>query len=142
MGYQAESGPWRNFYLTGAKELRDGVKILPTPNTASPDTVRAMGLDTFFDFLGVRLNGNKAEGKSIALNFHFTDAGDKYALAVENAALHYSGGRQHKDPNASLSLTRAALNDIILGAATLDEQITSGEVRVTGARTAVDEFVG
>jgi alkyl sulfatase BDS1-like metallo-beta-lactamase superfamily hydrolase len=42
LGYQAESGPWRNFYLTGAKELRDGVTKLPTPNTASPDTVRAM----------------------------------------------------------------------------------------------------
>ncbi|MQV61016.1 alkyl/aryl-sulfatase, partial [Sinorhizobium meliloti] len=56
LGYQAESGPWRNFYLTGAKELRDGVTELPTPNTASPDTVRAMSLDLFFDYLGVRLN--------------------------------------------------------------------------------------
>ena len=46
LGYQSESGPWRNFYLTGAKELRDGVQQLPTPNTASPDTVRAMTLDT------------------------------------------------------------------------------------------------
>ena len=42
LGYQAESGPWRNFYLTGAKELREGVAQLPTPNTASPDTIRAM----------------------------------------------------------------------------------------------------
>jgi Alkyl sulfatase dimerisation len=52
LGYQAESGPWRNFYLTGAKELREGVAQLPTPNTASPDTVRAMTLDMFFDYLG------------------------------------------------------------------------------------------
>ena len=65
MGYQAESGPWRNFYLTGAKELREGVKQLPAPNTASPDTVRAMSLDLFFDYLGVRLNGPKAAGKTI-----------------------------------------------------------------------------
>ena len=50
LGYQAESGPWRNFYLTGAKELREGVKKLPTPNTASPDTVRAMTLEMFFDY--------------------------------------------------------------------------------------------
>ncbi len=42
LGYQAESGPWRNFYLTGAQELRNGVVKGPTPNTASPDTVRAM----------------------------------------------------------------------------------------------------
>jgi alkyl sulfatase BDS1-like metallo-beta-lactamase superfamily hydrolase len=36
LGYQAESGPWRNFYLTGAKELREGVAKLPTPNTPAP----------------------------------------------------------------------------------------------------------
>ena len=41
MGYQAESGPWRNFYLSGAKELRDGVLDLPAPKAVSPDTVRA-----------------------------------------------------------------------------------------------------
>ena len=57
LGYQAESGPWRNFYLTGAQELRHGVAKLPTPNTASPDTVRAMSTDLFFDYLGMRLNG-------------------------------------------------------------------------------------
>ena len=37
LGYQSESGPWRNFYLTAAQELRHGVRQLPTPNTASPD---------------------------------------------------------------------------------------------------------
>ncbi len=141
LGYQAESGPWRNFYLTGARELRLGVKILPTPNTASPDTVRAMSIDTFFDFLGVRLNGPKAEGKQITLNFEFTDSDQKYALGVENAALHYSKGRLHARPDASLTLTRTALNDIILGVATLDEQIASRKVRVAGDRAAVDGFV-
>src|SRR5262245_30906923 len=60
LGYQAEAGPWRNFYLTGAKELREGVQKRPTPNTASPDTVRAMTLEMFFDYLSVRLNREKA----------------------------------------------------------------------------------
>ena len=142
LGYQAESGPWRNFYLTGAKELREGVKVLPTPNTASPDTVRAMALDTFFDFLGVRLNGPKAEGKQIALNFEFTDTGQKYALGVENAALHYSEGRLHAKPDASVTLTRKSINDIILGQATLDDKIAAGEVRVTGDQAALADFVG
>ena len=61
LGYQAESGPWRNFYLTGAQELRQGVGTkVTTGTTASPDTIRAMPLDLFFDYLGVRLNGPKA----------------------------------------------------------------------------------
>ena len=70
LGYQSESGPWRNFYLTGAQELRDGVRELPTPNTASPDTVRAMSADLFFDYLGVRLNGAKAGDRAITLGAH------------------------------------------------------------------------
>ncbi len=55
LGYQAESGPGRNFYLTGAKELREGVARLPAPNTNSPDMVRAMSLDPLFDYMGVSL---------------------------------------------------------------------------------------
>src|SRR3546814_511008 len=68
LGYQAESGPWRNFYLTGAKELREGVTQLPTPNTASPDIVRSMTPEMFFDYLGVRLNGPKAAETEAVIN--------------------------------------------------------------------------
>lgn len=74
LGYQAESGPWRNFYRTGAKE-RGGVKQLATPNTASPDTVRAMSLDMFFDYLAVRLNSEKAGNAHAMLNFDFGEQG-------------------------------------------------------------------
>ncbi len=68
LGYQAESGPWRNFYLSAAKELRDGVMDLAAPKTITPDTVRATPLEMFFDLLAVRLNGPKAAGKKIILN--------------------------------------------------------------------------
>ena len=78
LGYQAESGPWRNFYLTGAKELREGVKKLPTPNTASPDTVRAMTPEMFFDYLSVRVDRAKAGEAKMALNFDFGNSGGKY----------------------------------------------------------------
>lgn len=57
LGYQAESGPWRNFYLSAAKELRDGVLDLSAPKSVSSDTVRATPLAMFFDLLAVRLIG-------------------------------------------------------------------------------------
>jgi alkyl sulfatase BDS1-like metallo-beta-lactamase superfamily hydrolase len=85
-----KSGPWRNFYLTGARELRQGVTQLPVPNTASPDTIKAMPLEMFFDFLGVRLNGDRAASKTINLNLELTDTKEKYAIGVENSAIHYS----------------------------------------------------
>jgi alkyl sulfatase BDS1-like metallo-beta-lactamase superfamily hydrolase len=94
LGYQSEAGPWRNFYLTGAKELREGVKRLPVPDTASPDTVRAMNLDLFFDYLAMRLNGPKAENQHVMLNFDFTDTQEKYMVEMVNGVLNHTKGRQ------------------------------------------------
>jgi alkyl sulfatase BDS1-like metallo-beta-lactamase superfamily hydrolase len=139
LGYQAESGPWRNFYLTGAKELREGVKQFPVAISASPDTVRAMSLDLLFDYLGVRLNGPKAAGKKLTLNLNFTDTKEKYVLALENAALNHTRG-QVKDADATLTTTRAALNRIILGESTLDKAIASGSIKIQGKKEALGEL--
>jgi len=141
MGYQAESGPWRNFYLTGAKELREGVMQLPTPITASPDTVRAMSLDLFFDYLGVRLNGPKAAGKMVTVNFNFTDTGETAVLFLANAALNHSLDKQNANADATLSLTRAALNKVILQETTFDAEIKNGAVEVKGSLDKVHELI-
>jgi alkyl sulfatase BDS1-like metallo-beta-lactamase superfamily hydrolase len=141
MGFQAESGPWRNFYLTGATELRRGVNRLPTPNTASPDTIRAMPMETFFDYLGVRLNGDRAAGKRIELNFVLTDTGERYVLGVENATLHYSADRQAERADATLTTPRAAFNDVMLGATTLEQQVIAGRAQVDGSASKLGEFI-
>jgi alkyl sulfatase BDS1-like metallo-beta-lactamase superfamily hydrolase len=141
LGYQAESGPWRNFYLSGAKELREGVKRLGTPNTASPDTIRAMNLDLLFDWVGMRLNGPKADGKTITLNFNFTDTGEKYVVGLENSAIHYSKGKQADTADATITLKRETLNDVLLGQGTLDEKIDAGEIKVEGNKAKLDELV-
>jgi len=141
MGYQAEAGPWRNFYLTGAKELREGVKKLPAPNTASPDTVRAMNYDLFFDYLGVRLNGPKAAGKTIILNLVFPDTKDRYVLALENGALSHTPNAQVKDADATVTMPRTVLNNIVLGETTLDKEIESGKVTVQGKKESLPELV-
>lgn len=142
LGYQAENGTWRNFYLTGAMELRQGVRKLPAVNTASPDTVRAMTLDMFFDYLGVRLNGPAAAGKKATINMDFTDTKEKYVVTLENSVLNYAGGRQAKDADCTVTLTRANLNDIILGKAKLPQLITAGSVKVAGNEKALQEVLG
>ena len=60
LGYQAESGPWRNFYLSGAKELRDGVVRVFAPDTSNPDVIGAMSVGMLLDYLAIRLNGERA----------------------------------------------------------------------------------
>jgi alkyl sulfatase BDS1-like metallo-beta-lactamase superfamily hydrolase len=87
LGYQSEAGPWRNFYLTAAQELRGGVRELPTPNTASPDTVRAMSTTLFMDYLAMRLNGSRAGDRAITLALTMPDVDESWTLMLRNGAL-------------------------------------------------------
>lgn len=141
MGYQAESGPWRNFYLSGAKELREGVKKVGAPNTASPDTLRAMDMGLLFDYMAMRLNGPKAEGKSMKLNWRFSDAGEQYVLELENAALSHIAGRQAADADLTVSLMRETLNAILLGKTSFEKEVGAGRIALTGNARVLGELL-
>jgi alkyl sulfatase BDS1-like metallo-beta-lactamase superfamily hydrolase len=142
LGYQAECGTWRNFYLTGAAELRHGVKKLPAPKSTSPDMVKAMPLDLFLDYLGVRLNGPRADGKKIVVNMNFPDVKQKYLVTVENAVLNYTRGKQAKDAHCTVTLARSDLDAIILGEAKLGQLITAGQVKIDGQAQKLQELLG
>jgi len=140
LGYQAESGPWRNFYLSGAKELRDGVMVLPVPQVAT-DTVRATPLDMFFDLLAVRLIGPKAVGKVMTFNANFTDINEQYVLTVENGVLNYAKSTQADKADATLTTTRAVLDQVALGEARLVDKLATGEAKIEGSQEKLIEFL-
>ncbi|MCX5716201.1 MAG: MBL fold metallo-hydrolase [Candidatus Omnitrophica bacterium] len=142
LGYQAESGPWRNFYLTGAMELRSGIPaIVSTLTSSSPDVIKAMPIDMFLDYLSVRLNGPKAAGKTIKINLNFKDARKQYAITLENSVLNYTEGKQLKDADETITLSRAALNEILTGRAAFEDKVKSGEIIVTGEKTKFKEIL-
>ena len=141
MGYQAESGPWRSVYLQGAYELRNGVPSMGSTVTASPDVIRAMTPEMLFDYLAVRLNGERSAGKKLVLNFNFTDLGQSYAVTVENAVLTYEPKASDK-ADVGLTMSKGTLEDIQLGRATLEQKVTSGELKFDGRQQAFGEFMG
>lgn len=140
LGYQTENGPWRNFYLTGAQELRKGVAQLPTPNTASPDTVAAMSLDMVFDYAGVRLDSKKAGDARIKLNFDFGDDG-KYMVELVDGVLNNTSDLQADDADATITLSRGELNKIMLGQVKLDDATGSGDIKIDGDEAKLQELV-
>jgi alkyl sulfatase BDS1-like metallo-beta-lactamase superfamily hydrolase len=142
LGYQSEAGTWRNLYLTGAQELRHGTLDLPLPSSASPDAIKAMNLDLFFNYLGVQLNGAKAGATRIALNWVFTDTDEQVALLLSNGALSHVLGRVHESADATVTLTRAALDRFILGEATLAAQARSGDITVEPDLAPLDQLLG
>jgi alkyl sulfatase BDS1-like metallo-beta-lactamase superfamily hydrolase len=141
LGYQSESAPWRNFYLTGAMELRDGVRKLPAPNPQSPDTIRAMPLDMFLDYLGIRLNPERSAGKTVNFNLTLTDTKEVRLLGVENSALHYTADKTSSAADASVTMKRSDLNDIMLGKTNMQKLIMGGNVKIDGNSQSLGEFV-
>jgi alkyl sulfatase BDS1-like metallo-beta-lactamase superfamily hydrolase len=132
LGYQAEAGTWRNAYLNGAMELRAGVPKVGASSTLSPDLIRGISLDLLFDFLAVRLNADKAEGKKIAINWTFPDVGERIALHLENSALTHMSGKLATNADASFSLTRSALDQVLLKQRTFIDAIKAGDVTAEG----------
>ncbi len=142
LGYQAESGPWRNFYLSGAKELRNGVQKLGTPESASPDTLRAMDIGLLFDYFAIRLNGERAANARIVLNFIFSDSNERYLVELENGSLHNIKGYTAQNPDATITLGREALNDIMLKKTTLTDALNSKSITIDGNQKALAELLG
>jgi alkyl sulfatase BDS1-like metallo-beta-lactamase superfamily hydrolase len=142
LGYQAESATWRNAYLFGAHELRNGMAAPVAPSRAGADIVRGLSLDLFFDFLGVRLNGEKAEGKAIVVNWTFPDTGERYALTLQNSALTYLAGRHADNADTAVTLDRATLNRVIMRELALPEAMGQGLVKLEGNPMKVAELFG
>ncbi len=142
LGYQSESGTWRAIYLTGAQELRTGAPKLPPLQTLNADTLKAVSLGLFFDYLGVRLNASKAEGKAIVVNWNFTDSGKQFVLNLENSALTYVEGRQAEKADVSLALTRQVLDQVLLGKLSFPGGMQQGLIKVQGDPRKFGELMG
>jgi alkyl sulfatase BDS1-like metallo-beta-lactamase superfamily hydrolase len=140
LGYQAEAATWRNNYLTAAYELRNGVR--PSGSvTKSADALTAMTIPMYFDFMGVCLNGPKADGRVIVLNWDFADVGEKYILNLENSALTYMPNRQATNADATVILARTTVDAITLGKTTFEKELEAGRIKVKGDGKKLGELL-
>jgi len=141
LGYGAESATWRNAYLFGAQELRLGMPKAPPRATLPRETLAALRTEQLWDVLGVRLNGPKAEGKHIVLNWSFTDTGERFVLTLENCALTYVAGAQAATADAGFTLARATLDDVIAKQLGFLEAVASGSITSTGNAMRLAELM-
>ena len=142
LGYGAESATWRNAYLFGAQELRQGMPKAPPRPPMPRETLAALRTGQLWDVLGVRLNGPKAEGKHIVLNWSFTDTKEKFVLTLENCALTYLEGAQDAKADATFTLSRSMLDEAIAKQTSFPEAIASGKIKFTGNAMRLAELMG
>jgi alkyl sulfatase BDS1-like metallo-beta-lactamase superfamily hydrolase len=141
LGYQAEAATWRNAYLMGAMELRNGVTKLPPAGALSFDLIKSLPIEVIFDLWAVRLNPEKAEGKAIVLNWTFTDVGETFTLNLENSALTNLRGKLTANADATFTLTRATLDSILIRQTTFDSAIKAGSIKVEGEPDKLGDLV-
>jgi alkyl sulfatase BDS1-like metallo-beta-lactamase superfamily hydrolase len=142
LGYQSEAATWRNAYLLGAAELRNGVPPAQGGSTANAELLKGVSIDLAFDFLGVRLNAAKAEGKHIVINWTFTDRNETYVMNLDNSALTHRAGKLDDNADAGVKLTRAALDAITLKQRTFLGSIATGDVSISGNPLKLRELFG
>ena len=141
LGYQSEAATWRNAYLLGAAELRNGVPQRPGA-AANAELLKGITIDLAFDFLGVRLNAVKAEGKRIVINWNFTDLKQVYVMNLENSALTHTSGKLSENADASITLTRAALDAVTLKERSFIGSVVTGDVMISGNPLKLAELFG
>jgi alkyl sulfatase BDS1-like metallo-beta-lactamase superfamily hydrolase len=128
LGFGAENGTWRNFYLQGADELRSSETGTPVA-LVSPELVAALSVDQLFDTVAIRINGPACWNEAFAIDWNFSDLGRTYRTELSNGVLVQTVDPRVGSVALSVTLNKPQLLDLLAGAE-LDTLTTTGDTSV------------
>ncbi|MGC4935109.1 alkyl/aryl-sulfatase [Gordonia sp. DT30] len=135
LGYGAENGVWRNIFLSGATELREGQFGTPTVS-ASADVISALTPEMLFDAIAIQVDGSRAWDENLTIDVILTDSDEQYRLRVANGVLTYSGRPQKGAADAILTAPRHALPALALGDLS-PAQLADASIELSGDATVL-----
>ncbi|MBE1528447.1 alkyl sulfatase BDS1-like metallo-beta-lactamase superfamily hydrolase [Sphingopyxis sp. OAS728] len=136
MGYQAESGAWRNYYLAGAASLRGNAVEASTGNGQSRSFVSAIPTAVFFDALATRFDAAKGSAIKGTFQFVLPDSKETVAVVVGGGVEFPRYGVTDAAPTATVTIDRTILDEAMMGRAQFPALIQSGAIRIDGDRMA------
>jgi linear primary-alkylsulfatase len=140
LGYGSENGTWRNFFLSGATELRDGAFGTPVATSAA-DMVAQLTPEMLFDAVAIQVDGPRAWGEDVTVDVAFTDDGSRYRLRLANGVLTHR--KVEAEVGADLTLTlphHAQLVGVVSGAIPPESMAAQG-IELTGDASAIQRIV-
>ena len=140
LGYMAESAPWRNEYLSGARDLREGPPKQGATAAVLLDMLQHTSIDHFLDAMAASLNGPKAEGVTLKVNLVFSDVKQSYVLDLNNAVLHHHSMPPATDANATLTLTKPLFLKMLTGTAGVKDTLLSDDLHIDGSKLDLVRF--
>ena len=140
LGYGSENGTWRNFYLSGAAELREGKFGTPT-ETAAPDILAALSIEQVFDALAIRVDGPRCWDDQLLIDWVIDGA--RHRVSLRNGVLTHQLATDHDDHVADATLTadRAAFLQAALGLQSVDALVAAGQLVVHGDTATWDRLL-
>jgi alkyl sulfatase BDS1-like metallo-beta-lactamase superfamily hydrolase len=140
LGYGAENGTWRNFYLMGAHELRSGTSGTATRIPA--DFVANTPMSQLLDAIAIQIDGPRAADAALSMVWILPDVSEIHHLTLANGVLTHRRRREAPSADATLTVERAALNDLLLGVGSLEDLIAAGRLKIDGDQTALGRLLG
>jgi len=140
LGFGSENGTWRNAYLAGAQELREGA--FGTPVSVGPDLFGALTVKQVFDSVAVRIDGPRAWDTVLTLSWVFTEPEEAYVTELRNGALNHRRVPARAPGTTTFSLTRLALIGLIVGTLDLPAALGDGTVVVEGDAAELGILIG
>ena len=140
MGYQAESAPWRDIYLSGAAELISGRVQKRYSKTSSKAFLQEVPLLEFMKALSVTLDAEKAEGEELALNILFTERNQNFVLTIRNSVMYYREAAYDETADASIKISQKLFVGILVGEVDIMEIITSDQLSIEGSLLKLVKF--
>ncbi|GIT79800.1 MBL fold hydrolase [Leifsonia sp. LS1] len=136
LGYGAENGTWRNFFLSGATELREGGFGTPT-STDAPAILAQLSPEQIFDAVSITVDGPKAWDLDLALDITFTDLGRSFHVTLHNGVLISVEKEPDGTAPLSLRLTKPRFLSLAAGDITSDGLDVDGDIGILDQLTAV-----
>ena len=133
LAWRAESGPWRDIYLSGAQELRHGSISIESVSRPRPELVTGMDLQQAFDLVAASLDGIAAATLGpLAINWHLADVADTARLELSNGTLHSRPGATHPTAEVTVHGDRSQLDRIFSSETTMADLLDEGTVTADG----------
>ncbi|MFI5025954.1 MAG: alkyl/aryl-sulfatase [Solirubrobacterales bacterium] len=141
LGFGAENATWRNFFLMGARELREGVSGTPAV-TAPADVVAHLTVSQLLDAMAIRLDGPRAWDVHLRIDCRVTGPDEQHRITVHNGVLRHKPGNHEPTADAAIVVEREALDQLLLKTADIAELAESGRLRVEGDGVKLGELLG
>ena len=113
LGYQAESGPWRNEYLTAALELRFGNGLYTATTKSTGGMLKALTAPMLFDYMAIVMDKQAMADYDFTMNVTLSDVGEQHMLRVKNGVVLVYENAQAEAADVSITGPKYALFGIL-----------------------------